>query len=224
MSEVQSIPIAYRIADAHASGFPIGGSSTLSPMVRERERTEFGRRLFEARTEAKLSQPALAGMVGMAQSTLAEAEYTAQGSSFTAQIAQATGVRAEWLASGALPKRAHTAEPAPEYAGTMNQVRRIVIAGTARLAEGQEGFYEEISSIPGAGDGYIDIATADPNAYGLRVRGSSMTPAIRDGWYVLVEPNAAPAVGEDALPSIDGTSPHLDLGVVAGSQPLVLWQ
>jgi phage repressor protein C with HTH and peptisase S24 domain len=71
--------------------------------------------------------------------------------------------------------------------------------GTARLAEGGDGFYDEISSMPGAGDGHIDIATGDPNAYGLRVRGNSMTPAIRDGWYVLVEPNASPAVGEYVL-------------------------
>jgi phage repressor protein C with HTH and peptisase S24 domain len=33
----------------------------------------------------------------------------------------------------------------------------------------------------------------------LKVRGNSMAPAIRDGWYVLVEPNAAPAVGEYVL-------------------------
>lgn len=71
--------------------------------------------------------------------------------------------------------------------------------GTARLSEGEEGFYDEISSTPGAGDGHIDIATADPNAYGLRVRGNSMAPAIRDGWYVLIEPNSAPAVGEYVL-------------------------
>lgn len=65
-----------------------------------RERTPFGQRLFEARTRAKLTQPQLAKRVGMGQSTLAEAEYTANGSSFTAQLAKATGVRSEWLAAG----------------------------------------------------------------------------------------------------------------------------
>ena len=88
-------------------------------------------------------------------------------------------------------------EPSAEYAGEMKAVRRVPIVGTARM--GDSGYYEEISSQPGHGDGHIDIATADPNAYGLRVRGSSMMPAIRDGWYVLVEPNAATAVGEYVL-------------------------
>jgi phage repressor protein C with HTH and peptisase S24 domain len=115
-------------------------------------------------------------------------------------IEQATGYRASWIVTGKGPKRVTAAhEPPPEYAGTRSNVRRVPIVGTARLAEGEEGFYDELSSVPGAGDGHIDIATADPNAYGLRVRGNSMSPAIRDGWYVLVEPNSHPAVGEYVL-------------------------
>lgn len=95
------------------------------------------------------------------------------------------------------PERSELGEPPPEYAGTMSNVRRVPIVGTARM--GEDGYYDEISFAPGAGDGHIDIATTDPNAYGLRVRGSSMAPAIRDGWYVLVEPNGRPAVGEYVL-------------------------
>lgn len=112
----------------------------------------------------------------------------------------ATGYRASWIVTGKGPKRVAEAsrhEPEPEHAGTMSRVRRVPIVGTAKM--GDDGYYDEISGIPGAGDGHIDIATADPNAYGLRVRGSSMMPAIREGWYVLVEPNAAPAVGEYVL-------------------------
>jgi phage repressor protein C with HTH and peptisase S24 domain len=111
-----------------------------------------------------------------------------------------TGFRANWLISGKGPKRVESAQQedtSPVYAGRRSGVRSVPIVGTARM--GDKGFYEEISSIPGAGDGHIDIATADPNSYGLRVRGNSMAPAIRDGWYVLVEPNAAPAVGEYVL-------------------------
>jgi phage repressor protein C with HTH and peptisase S24 domain len=115
-------------------------------------------------------------------------------------LERATGYRATWLISGKGPKRVEAtqqSDPSPVYAGRRSGTRAIPIVGTARL--GERGFYEEISSIPGAGDGHIDIATTDPNAYGLRVRGSSMAPAIRDGWYVLVEPNSAPAVGEYVL-------------------------
>jgi phage repressor protein C with HTH and peptisase S24 domain len=75
-------------------------SPNLLQMRPKRERTPFGQRLFDARTNAGLSQTALSKMVGMAQGTLGEAEVTAQGSSYTSQIAQAAGVRAEWLATG----------------------------------------------------------------------------------------------------------------------------
>jgi phage repressor protein C with HTH and peptisase S24 domain len=115
-------------------------------------------------------------------------------------LERATGYRANWLISGKGPKRTDSAQPfdpQPQYAGRRSGARSIPIVGTARM--GERGYYEEISSIPGAGDGHIDMATTDPNAYGLRVRGNSMAPAIRDGWYVLVEPNAAPAVGEYVL-------------------------
>jgi phage repressor protein C with HTH and peptisase S24 domain len=84
-----------------------------------------------------------------------------------------------------------------EFAGTMMKLRRLPVVGTAKM--GDEGYYEEISSIVGAGDGHIEIAVDDPNAYGIRVRGQSMFPAIRDGWYVLVKPNATPREGEYVL-------------------------
>lgn len=116
------------------------------------------------------------------------------------KLERATGYRSNWLISGKGPKRVESgsaADEQPVYAGKRSGVRSIPIVGTARM--GDKGYYEEISSIPGAGDGHIDIATADPNAYCLKVRGNSMAPAIRDGWYVLVEPNAAPAVGEYVL-------------------------
>lgn len=84
-----------------------------------------------------------------------------------------------------------------EEAGDARAPRRVPVVGTAKM--GDDGFYEEMSGLPGAGDGHIEIATRDPNAYGLRVRGQSMFPAIRDGWYVLVEPNGTPHEGEYVL-------------------------
>lgn len=88
-------------------------------------------------------------------------------------------------------------EQVPEYAGIARPAKFVPVVGTARM--GDDGFYEEISSVTGAGDGHIEIQTEDPNAYGLRVRGQSMFPAIRDGWYVLVEPNGQPREGEYVL-------------------------
>lgn len=115
-------------------------------------------------------------------------------------VEKATGYRANWLITGKGSKRIESTQPldpSPVYAGKRSGVRSIPIVGTAKM--GEDGYYEEISTIPGAGDGHVDMATGDPDAYGLRVRGNSMQPAIRDGWYVLIEPNAAPAVGEYVL-------------------------
>ncbi len=111
------------------------------------------------------------------------------------------GYSALWIATGKGLKKgvipAGDGMLEPEYAGAPKPPKSVPVVGTAKL--GQDGFYEELSPVVGAGDGHIEIATDDPNAYGLRVRGQSMFPAIRDGWYVLVEPNGRPAIGEYVL-------------------------
>lgn len=121
-----------------------------------------------------------------------------------AQVAEVLGCSVDALL-GRAPLRPTSSAPhhyvadgdaAPEYAGHV-QMRLVPVVGNAKM--GNDGFYDEVSSIPGAGDGHIEIATRDPNAYGLRVRGMSMFPAIRDGWYVLIEPNGSPKEGEYVL-------------------------
>lgn len=82
-------------------------------------------------------------------------------------------------------------------AGSVPRGRLVPVVGTARL--GDNGFYEEISSVAGSGDGLVDAYSTDPNAFALRVKGDSMFPAIRDGWYVVVEPNSAPQPGDYVL-------------------------
>jgi phage repressor protein C with HTH and peptisase S24 domain len=72
--------------------------------------------------------------------------------------------------------------------------RMAPVVGTAQL--GPDGFWEELSYPVGFGDGYLDVPTSDPSAYALRVKGDSMTPAIRDGWFVVVEPNEPYSPGE----------------------------
>ncbi|WP_225784695.1 LexA family transcriptional regulator [Xenophilus sp. Marseille-Q4582] len=153
----------------------------------------------------KTNQSALAREIGVkpqAIQHLIDVAKAATGSKHVAALASALRVNSVWLATGeGTPDAIDTAPPAPddltEVAPPPIQVRRIPIVGTAKM--GDDGFYEEISDIPGAGDGHIEIATADPNAYGLRCRGMSMFPAVRDGWYVVVEPNRRPTEGEYVL-------------------------
>lgn len=68
----------------------------------------------------------------------------------------------------------------------------IPVGGYAQL--GENGWYEEVQT-RGA-DGFVEAHSSDPDAYALRVKGDSMFPAIRDGWYVVVEPNSSLASGE----------------------------
>jgi transcriptional regulator with XRE-family HTH domain len=91
-----------------SSGKPILFIGILLNMENE-ERTPFGRRLFQARTDAGITQEAAAKAVGMkSQSTLAEAETTGKRSGFTTQLAELYKVSASWLATGSGSMRPST--------------------------------------------------------------------------------------------------------------------
>lgn len=68
--------------------------------MREIPRTAFGRRMFDARTRAGLTQSFVAQKIGVTQGTLAELEKKAEGSSNTVQLARLYSVSAWWLATG----------------------------------------------------------------------------------------------------------------------------
>lgn len=178
--------------------------------------TEYGQRLRAARKHAGLTQVELSKKTGIPQSTISTAERLGHGSAETPIYAKACGVDAHWLATGdgeMIPaitspnvKFARSIAEASAYtdnasvltdAGAVPKGRLVPVVGMARL--GDNGFYEEVSSVPGSGDGLVDAYSSDPNAYALRVKGDSMFPAIRDGWYVVVEPNSAPQPGDYVL-------------------------
>jgi hypothetical protein len=69
-----------------------------------------------------------------------------------------------------------------EPAGKPRTMRQVKIKGLAKL--GDDGYYEEVEE-----EGWVDSYSPDPDAYGLRVKGDSMHPAIRNGSVVVVEPN-----------------------------------
>lgn len=123
-------------------------------------------------------------------------------SKWSEQIAAALGVRHAWLTSGTPPKEVSDTNPAAVAAeSTVSDLddaprpaRRVPIVGTARM--GNDGYYEELGHPVGYGDGYVESASRDPNTYALRMKGDSMHPAIRHGWYVVVEPNSACSPGE----------------------------
>lgn len=117
------------------------------------------------------------------------------------RLADQSGFSAVWVATGKGNARSAVAPGdgglEPEFAGKARPYKKIPIIGTAKL--GNDGFYEELSPFEGGGDGFIEMTSQDPQAYGLRVRGQSMFPSIRDGWFVVVEPNGQLRSGEYVL-------------------------
>ena len=63
-------------------------------------RSDFGKRLFDARKHAGLTQEELCKRAGMSQANYQKLEKVGKGTSYTVSIAKVTGVSAEWLASG----------------------------------------------------------------------------------------------------------------------------
>ncbi|WP_288357038.1 S24 family peptidase [uncultured Pseudomonas sp.] len=68
--------------------------------------------------------------------------------------------------------------------------RPIPIVGIAQL--GAEGYWTALSP----SEGHINFPTHDKDAYALRLRGDSMSPAIRSGWVAIIEPNGDLVPGE----------------------------
>src|SRR5690625_210820 len=95
---------------------------------------------------------------------------------------------ATWLATGDGPKL-KTKEFS--YVNSTNQKLYLPVIGIAQLEA--NGWYDEV--IKGT-EGYIEHYSNDAEAYVLRVKGDNMFPAIRNGWYVVVEPNGAICNGE----------------------------
>lgn len=73
----------------------------------------------------------------------------------------------------------------------------VPIVGTTTGGTG--GYWVELGHPPGHGDGHLDAASRDRNAYALRVQGSSMAPRIFEGEYLLVEPNHSCQPGDEVV-------------------------
>lgn len=77
------------------------------------------------------------------------------------------------------------------------EVGRVPVLGKAML--GSDGYFDAMDYPVGHGDGFLNISSSDPDAYGLRVVGNSMTPRIKSGEFVLIEPGMKYMNGDDVL-------------------------
>lgn len=120
-------------------------------------------------------------------------------------LASITGVEAEWIAVGGYEPTvgSHRKNLIAENPASYNNT--IPVVGTAQL--GLEGYWEETQHPVGYGDGLIIWHSTDKNAYSLRCVGDSMSPRIRHGEFVIVEPNHAISPGDEVLvKTADGQS------------------
>lgn len=160
---------------------------------------KFGDRLERALKEMDWGPKDLERVTGVADSTISA--VVRRGSEITKyKEALIKGFPVTRINQNWLRDEIGTMIPAAQplvQAGGLPATTFVPVVGTAKM--GDCGYYEEISTMSGAGDGYIATYSKDQNAYALRVRGDSMAPAIRDGWYVVVEPNSTPSVGEYVL-------------------------
>lgn len=74
--------------------------------------------------------------------------------------------------------------------------RKRYIPVKAYSKMGMDGFFTDMGYEGNGGDGYIPTRTAGARAYGVKGTGDSMFPAIRNGWYVVCDPDAEPTPTE----------------------------
>lgn len=125
-------------------------------------------------------------------------------------IAKTLGVSVEWLAFGESSSRN------PESSTTLVAVRDttaqssntdmeerklkkglIPVVGTYQL--GSDGYFTAVTSPAGHQTGNLHLHSDDPDAYGIRLLGDSMSPRIKHGEYVVVEPNQRLVEHEEVL-------------------------
>lgn len=157
-------------------------------------------RLKAARKEKGMTQQELSRKSGVAQSTISDFERGRNNSSTELPaLAKALGISLDQLSYGhnGVPNhsRLHINESG-------SRVRYVPIKGSAKM--GADGFFNHTDSFATEdGDGYIPSMSASPNSYAIRGTGGSMHPVIRDGWYVVCDPDTNAVAGEFVLVCIN---------------------
>ncbi|KPX50192.1 putative phage repressor [Pseudomonas syringae pv. helianthi] len=162
-----------------------------------------GQHIRKLRKEKGLSQQALAHACGWeSQSRIGNYEKGTRQPSLQdiRKIADTLGVSFVDLVAftddNAQPLVVKLKDSAPRLTGKAKE-GRVPVVGTAQL--GNEGYFDALDFPPGHGDGYLNIHSDDPDAYGLKVTGDSMLPRIKNGEFVLIEPNKSYVSGDEVM-------------------------
>ncbi|WP_250507645.1 XRE family transcriptional regulator [Caballeronia sp. GAFFF3] len=158
------------------------------------------RRLRAALFDKGLTTAEIASVAGVSESVAGQ-WLDGEGPDITlaqgAALQTAYGVNVVWLTKGkgepgVAIRYADEYEPIP-----ITNWRAVPVVGHAQL--GDNGYWADLEYPVGAGDGYVDFPSRDPNAYALKCVGDSMRPRIKDGEFVVIEPNQAIEAGDEVL-------------------------
>jgi phage repressor protein C with HTH and peptisase S24 domain len=169
----------------------------------EKSRSAFGLRLYQARKKAGLTQKQVAARTGISQGTLSELETDAQGSSYTALLAQVYGVSAIYLAEGV--------EQSPVPINTEESSDFIAVQrADFKLSAGVTGYSIELLN----GDrapiffrkDWLDKRGYNPaKLHAIAISGQSMETSMYDGDIVVVNvSDTKPADGEVFAANYEG--------------------
>jgi len=145
-----------------------------------------------ARIRAGYTQKALADLFGVTRSAIylweksKEEKGTAPGADKLHELANLFHVNVNDLLDDAVDLGNG------DMISDVDKLRYPRVIGTAKMGDG--GYYVDLEG----GDGYVEFESAT-GSVAIRVRGDSMYPAIRDGWYVILEPNSELQLGEYVL-------------------------
>lgn len=144
----------------------------------------------EARLGAKLTQEQLGDMLGLTKGNISAWEKGRHEPSFN-QMKKICE-----LTKHPLPIEEYTTKKENIFANAA--ISLVPIVGSAKLGN-DENYFVELEYPVGSGDGNIMFVTKDANAYALKCVGNSMSPRIKHGEYVVVEPNRQPQQGDEVV-------------------------
>ncbi|WP_347252926.1 helix-turn-helix transcriptional regulator [Leminorella grimontii] len=75
--------------------------------------------------------------------------------------------------------------------------KEVPVLGNAQLGNG--GFWTDMQYPVGSGDGYLRWPSYDKDVYALKCVGDSMVPRIKEGEFVIIEPNHEYIPGDEVL-------------------------
>lgn len=161
------------------------------------KKTKIAYRIMQLRKEMSLNQTKFGDLFGRTKASVSqwESERTIPERDSLLLLQKKTGINPDWILCTSESKFPQNIKENSEKYTVLEEIndprkspRKIPVVGTAQL--GPDGYWHDLEYPVGHGDGYVDFFSTDDDSYALRVKGDSMTPAIRNGWLVIVEPGA----------------------------------